>query len=503
MPVSEQDFHSNADSCRISVPRLIITALSGGGGKTLLSLGLAGALRDRGLLVLPFKKGPDYIDAAWLAAATGQPASNLDPFFLSGPRLKSLFVHSVRTRVSPATLAAGAALALVEGNRGIFDGMDLEGSCSTASLARDLAAPLLLSVNVTKMTRTAAALVQGIVGFEKGLHFAGVVLNQVGRPRHADYLRKTIEAYTDLPVLGELPRLAQNPLPERHMGIASLLGGDRLSEQAGEGLRLLKKLVLEHVDIDRVLAAARTAGELVCESAFWPPAEKTPAHGSVAPRIGYVRDAALWFYYPENLEALERAGARLERVSLFGDEAWNFDGPSGLDAVYLGGGFPEDYLEALSVSPRLRELAFQAKKGLPVYAECGGFMVLSRSITLGAQSWPMGGVLPLDIVALKRPQGLGYVEAEVTRPTPYYPAGLYFRGHEFHYSRPAESCSGQDTHLRLSRGTGLGDGRDGLTAFRTWGSYTHIFAPSVPSWAEGFVHEARQRRLERLGTDGQ
>ena len=483
MPAQEDLFRT---AC--GLPRLAVSSLSGGGGKTLLSLGLAGALTERGLEVVPFKKGPDYIDAAWLAAAAGRPSTNLDPFFLGPDRLRSLFVHQASRTASPEALAEGRCLAVVEGNRGLYDGMDLEGSCSTASLARDLDAPVLLSLNATKMTRTAAALVQGVMGFEKGLRFAGVVLNQVGRSRHGSYLRACIEKYTDMPVLGELPRLAENPLPERQMGIASLLG-DRLSETCESALAILKDHVRGHVDVDRVAEAARTAGRLEGVAPFW---DGEPAVPADPPVIAVVRDASLWFYYRENLEALERAGAKLAFVSLLDGGPWDF---GGIDAVYLGGGFPEDYLDALSRSPRLAELASEARRGLPVYAECGGFMILSRAIAKEGRSYPMAGLLPVDIDVFPRPRGLGYVEAVVEKDNPFHPRGLRLRGHEFHYS--SASPAGTDAALRLEKGTGMGHGRDGLLAGAVWGSYTHIFAPAVPTWAGRFADAARKWRRRR------
>ncbi|MBO4295323.1 MAG: cobyrinate a,c-diamide synthase [Desulfovibrio sp.] len=484
MPAQEDLFRTAA----CSLPRLAVSSLSGGGGKTLLSLGLAGALTERGLEVVPFKKGPDYIDAAWLAAAAGRPSSNLDPFFLSSGRLRSLFVLQASRTASPAALAEGRCLALVEGNRGLYDGMDLEGSCSTAALARDLDAPVLLSLNATKMTRTAAALIQGVMGFEKGLRFAGVVLNQVGRSRHGSYLRACIERYTDMPVLGELPRLAENPLPERQMGIASLLG-DRLSETCESALAILKAHVRENVDVDRIVEASRTAGRLEHVAPFW---DGVPAAPADPPVIAVVRDASLWFYYRENFEALERAGAKLAFVSLLDGKPWDFDG---IDAVYLGGGFPEDYLDALSSSPRLKDLASEARRGLPIYAECGGFMILARTIAKEGRSYPMAGLLPVDIDVFPKPRGLGYVEAVVARENPYHPLGLRLRGHEFHYSTARDA--GLEPALVLEKGTGMGQGRDGLALGSVWGSYTHVFAPAVPTWAGRFVDAAKDWKGRR------
>lgn len=510
---------SAAASFAVSLPRICVTSLSGGGGKTLLSLGLARALAGMALTVKPFKKGPDYIDAAWLALAAGRPATNLDPFFLPPARLRALFAH--------AMAGIGAELGLLEGNRGLFDGLDLAGSCSTAELARVLSCPVLLSLDCTKMTRTAAALVQGLVNFESGLAFGGVVLNQVGSVRHESLLRRALEEYTDLPVLGALPRLQRNPLPERHMGIAS--HGDSLAADAQAVLDSLALLAREHVDLEAVLTVARTAPLLHVEGPFWPqdageaeaqepvalvePAQSarpiqahglsalSRSHGTAAcPRIGYVRDAALWFYYEENLEALVRAGAELVRLSLLDSDPW----PE-LDGLYLGGGFPEDFAPELSRSPHLPLLARRAGEGMPMYAECGGFMLLSQGIERQGRLWPMSGVFPVTARFCRKPQGLGYVRGTVVRENPYFPQGLELRGHEFHYSRcqwPKGAAESQaawtpEHVLALERGQGMGNGCDALIRGRIWASYTHIFAPAAPCWARNFVAVARLFQGER------
>ena len=252
--------HPRTPRAGASSARICISALSGGGGKTLLSLGLARAFSRQGLAVQPFKKGPDYIDAAWLSLAAGRQASNLDPYFLSPARLRALFRHVMGR--------SGARLALLEGNRGLFDGMDVRGSCATAELARTLDCPVLLSLDCTKMTRTAAALVAGVRNFEPGLRLAGVVLNQVASARHEGILREAITTYTDVPVLGAIPRLRENPLPERHMGLASLCGDD-LSPQAQEILEKLADVVRDHVDMDRVLSIADDLPALPEEPDFW------------------------------------------------------------------------------------------------------------------------------------------------------------------------------------------------------------------------------------------
>lgn len=551
--------HPRMPRTEASSARICISALSGGGGKTLLSLGLARAFSRQGLAVQPFKKGPDYIDAAWLSLAAGRQASNLDPYFLPPARLRALFRHVMER--------SGARLALLEGNRGLFDGMDVRGSCATAELARTLDCPVLLSLDCTKMTRTAAALVAGVRNFEPGLRLAGVVLNQVASARHEGILREAITTYTDVPVLGAIPRLRENPLPERHMGLASLCG-DELSPQAQEILEKLADVVRDHVDMERVLALADDLPALPEEPDFWDEAawagegftasscEGQPAvcHAGTAfaagagascegaaptgalsvtspratapdstqmgvavsrcrtlhpadspepaPRIGYVRDRALWFYYEENLEALRRAGAELVRLSLLDDAPW----PE-LDGLYLGGGFPEDWARELASSPHLARLATLAGEGLPIYAECGGFMVLASALERDGQRWPMSGIFPVETRFCPKPQGLGYVRADVVLPNPYFPQGSVLRGHEFHYSlchEPA-AVSGRLEHaLRLRKGTGMGrdaegHGRDGLVSGRVWAAYCHIFAPAVPGWAPRFVDLARCYHRERTG----
>lgn len=557
--------HPRTPRTGASSARICISALSGGGGKTLLSLGLARAFSRQGLAVQPFKKGPDYIDAAWLSLAAGRQASNLDPYFLSPARLRALFRHVMGR--------SGARLALLEGNRGLFDGMDVRGSCATAELARTLDCPVLLSLDCTKMTRTAAALVAGVRNFEPGLRLAGVVLNQVASARHEGILREAITTYTDVPVLGAIPRLRENPLPERHMGLASLCGDD-LSPQAQEILEKLADVVLDHVDMDRVLSIADDLPDLPEGPDFWDEAawagedivassgkgqsatceagtasvagagascEGTAPAGALsgralqttasegqqadstaclvdgvslsraccpagsmksAPRIGYVRDRALWFYYEENLEALRRAGAELVRLSLLDDASW----PE-LDGLYLGGGFPEDWARELSASPHLARLATLAEAGLPIYAECGGFMVLASALERDGQRWPMSGIFPVETRFCPKPQGLGYVRADVVLPNPYFPQGSVLRGHEFHYSlchEPAAVSGRLDHALRLRKGTGMGrdaegHGRDGLVSGRVWAAYCHIFAPAVPGWAPRFVDLARCYRRERTG----
>ncbi len=445
--------------------RIVISGISGGSGKTLLSLGLVRALVRRGLSVAPFKKGPDYIDAAWLAQAAKRPCTNLDLFFLSQEQLLSLFSRA----------AAGADIAVIEGNRGLYDGCDAEGSCSTAALARLLNAPVLLSLDCTKTTRTAAALLHGLTTFEP-LDFAGVVLAQVRREsRHEQILRQSIEQHAKIPVLGTLPRLHPNPIPERHMGLVEASG-----QEVHTLLDDLADVISDGLDLDALLRASAV-----------PPLQEVPSVRErvctlpVRPRIGYVHDEILWFYYPENLEALRRAGADLVPLKLLSEPSW----PE-IDGLYLGGGFPELFAEQLSASPVLARLAQLSRDGLPIYAECGGFMVLCEAMIVNGKRYPMAGAIPACARFCTTPQGLGYVEATADTPNPFYPEGTRLRGHEFHYSRCLDG-NGAQTVLALQKGTGMGKAdsvsRDGFLVRNTFASYMHIFAPAVPLWAERLV----------------
>ena len=464
----------------IPAPRLTISGLKGGAGKTLLALGLARALVQDGLRLKPFKKGPDYIDAALLGLAAGRPATNLDLFFLPPHELRALFVHAFALAGNGGK---PADLALIEGNRGLFDGRDLEGSCSTAALARTLQSPILLTLDCTKTTRTSAALVQGVLAFEPDLPIAGVVLNKLGSERHGAQVRRAIEHYCPVPVLGALPRLIGDPLPERHKGLV-LQQSFETHADVETRLNTLAAAMREHLDLHRIRQLALAAPPLPEKTMAWKSA--STALAGVRPRIGYVRDAAFWFYYEENLEALRRAGAELFRLSLLDSEAW-----PDLDGLYLGGGFPEEFCAELAASPKIALLQEYAEQGMPIYAEGGGALLLAASMERQGNSYPMAGVFPVSASFHERPQGLGYVEAAVILYNPFHPQHIALKGHEFHYTRCKLLPGAQAEYaLQLSCGTGMGQGGDGLIHKATFASYMHIFAPAAPHWAERFVAAA-------------
>ncbi len=507
---------------------LLVAGLGGGTGKSVVAVGLVAALRRRGVSVAPFKKGPDYIDAGWLALAAGRPCYNLDPYLMSPELIRRSFADHRRP----------GDLALLEGNRGLYDGVDSEGSCSSAELARLLKLPVLLVVDCTKTTRTVAAQVLGCINFPQAPSLKGVVLNRIGGPRHEDIVRRTVEHYTGLPVLGAMPRARRDFFPQRHLGVTPAAE----HEGAEAALDALAEQAEKHLDLAGILQLAPAAPlpERSLESAAplvksLPPLSATesgpgsagsslseqlgpglgqverrrvigerfessppPQAGPISPgwgaagrlRIGYLYDAALQFYYPDNLEALTAAGAELVAINALREREL-----PPLDALYIGGGFPETSAPVLAANHTFRDsLRRAAVAGLPIYAECGGLIFLGESITLAGVEYPMAGLFPVRFGLSRKPQAHGYTELLVERENPFYPVGSLIRGHEFRYST-VESWPGRAEELAFAmrRGTGFSTGRDGLCRDNVLALYTHIHALGTPQWAPALVAAAAGR----------
>lgn len=463
-----------AASVQRLMPRLLIAGLSGGAGKTIVTMGLLLLLRRAGLAVRAFKKGPDYIDPAWLAWASGHPARNLDTFLMGADGARASFWRN----------GIDDGINLIEGNRGIFDGFDAQGTHSSAVLAKNLDAPIVLVVDATKTTRTAAAMVLGCQKLDPDAALKGVVLNSVSGQRHERILRDAIETACGVPVVGALPRAASNPLPERHLGLVP-------PKEHGD-LRIIEQTLVQwmenRIDLEAMLAIARSAPPL---QAFKDERPSLPGgHGLT---IGYVSDSAFSFYYPENLEELQRAGAELVPISALNASALT----GSLHALYIGGGFPETHAAALSSNTSFFASLRQAcAAGLPVYAECGGLMLLARSLSWRGTRYPMANVFPVDIQALDTPQGHGYCELRVDTPNPFFAAGAVLRGHEFHYSRIVEDACDVPTACAVDRGTGCLPGRDFLVAKNVIAGYSHFHALATPEWARGMLAAARRFAIE-------
>ncbi len=464
-------------------PRVLISALRGGSGKTILSIGIISALRARGSVAAPFKKGPDYIDAGWLALAAGRPCYNLDTFLLNPELIRSSFCFNT----PPADIA------VIEGNRGLFDGIDLDGTTSTGELSKLLQAPIVMCVDCTKTTRTMAAVISGCEKFDPDVAIRGVILNRVAGARHESILRRSIEHYSGVAVIGAIPKLGRQIFPERHMGLVPTPEHG----WAEDSVQSMGRIAAEHIDLDALLQIARGAPPV---ASVCPPPDLNRPEGQrpklqpTCSRIGILRDSAFQFYYPENIDALKAAGAEIVYVSPLRDET-----VAEVDALYIGGGFPETHALELAAnqgfSGSLRKLVDQ---GFPVYAECGGLMYLGEELVVDGKSHPMAGVLPLSFGIFKRPQGHGYTVVTVEAENPYFPVGAEIRGHEFHYSRMLR-CSGvaNDFVFRMQRGVGIHGDRDGIVYKNVLATYTHIHALGNPGWASALVRNAVAYKSKR------
>ena len=456
----------------VTVPRLVIAGLSGDSGKTIVSLSLLATLRRRGLAVSVFKKGPDYIDAAWLGSTAGRTCRNLDTYMVPEAIVRESFVRHARS----------SDCALIEGNRGLFDGKDIRGTHSTAGLARLVQAPVVLVINATKMTRTVAAIVRGCQTFDPDVRIVGVVLNKVAGKRHGKILAESIREYCGIPVLGMIPKLGAdaNLIPGRHLG---LVPPTECRIQDDLEAKLVD-LAASYLDVDALWKIARSADTLdaTAEDVVSPPAPEV--------RVGYFRDSVFTFYYPENLEALQRAGAELVPVSSLDDS-----GLPDIDGLYIGGGFPETHAEQLAANRSLMTSVREAaENGLPIYAECGGLIYLSRSLTWRDKTFPMAGVFELDLELHEKPVGHGYSEVEIDHDNPCFARGTTIRGHEFHYSGPTAATAAPASCMQVRRGTGIGSGRDGLVCRQTLATYLHIHADGVTGWADAMVRNAQGYR---------
>lgn len=473
-------------------PRILISALRGGSGKTLLSIGIIAAWRAMGKSIAPFKKGPDYIDTGWLALAAGQPCYNLDTFLVPKETVRASFLAHARPH----------DISVIEGNRGLFDGIDIEGYTSTAELAKLIDTPVILSINCTKTTRTMAAVVSGCNSFDPDVQLSGVILNHVAGSRHESILRKTIEHHCGIPVLGAVPNLKSQYFPERHMGLVPTPEHSWAKASVGAAARVAEA----YLDLDALLKTAMHASTILNEDREQRPEvggkSEAKTEGSavigapLAPRIGVIKDSAFQFYYPENIEVLASEGAETVFVSPLKDTSL----PE-LDALYIGGGFPETHARALADNTRFRDdIKSLAEDGFPIYAECGGLMYLGEELIINGKAYPMTGVLPISYDFSKKPQGHGYTIIVVENNNPYYDIGLEIRGHEFHYSRVAR-WGGRDEDLifRMIRGKGIYNKFDGFCYKNVLATYSHIHVLGTPAWAKAMIRNALVYRKKKTG----
>ena len=468
----------------MATPGVLIAGLRGGSGKTLISLGLVAAWRKAGRDVAPFKKGPDYIDAAWLTAAAGAPCRNLDLFLMSRQAASRSFLSATD----------GADAAVVEGNRGLYDGMDAAGSYSTAELAKLLRIPVVLTVDCTKATRTVAAMVLGCQRLDPEVPIAGVILNQTAGPRHEAVLREAVGGSCDLPVLGAVRRIPRQSLPERHLGLVPPQehGGRAVAIQA------VTDIAERYLDLEALWQLAQRAGDPERPRILTQTEARSPSV-----RIGVFRDQAFQFYYPENLEALAREGARMVEISPLSDPEL----PE-VDALYIGGGFPETAAQQLADNEPFRGSLLRAiERGLPVYAECGGAVYLGETLRFEDKEFPMTAALPARFSFQSKPQGHGYTILECVDENPFCRVGESIRGHEFHYTYMQPQHTDELRFaFRVRRGHGFDGQRDGLCHHNVMACYTHVHALGAEDWAPSLIRAAIRYNAgeggNRLGAGG-
>ncbi len=463
----------------------MVAGTHSGCGKTTLALALMASLRERGFRVQPFKVGPDFIDPGFHNAVTGADSRNLDGWMLSREYNRRLFQKHLNR----------ADAGVIEGVMGLFDGYDGRSeSGSSAEMAKWLNIPVVLVVDARSMARSAAALVHGFQSFDPGLRFAGVLFNRVGGAGHLKYLQEAMEGLPGaLPVLGGIPRDDEITLPERHLGLVTAEETPLSEDWIGR----LTRLVDEHVDVDQLIQRCRWAGPP--KQADLDPWEATRLQLSgtseLEPRrvpIAVARDAAFCFYYPDNFEWLEAFGASLKFFSPLAGESL----PADACGLYLGGGYPELFAQTLSRQEDfLDALRRAAAHGMPIYAECGGLMVLGRFIeTLEKERFPMAGLLPFATRMLSRRKALGYTEVLLREPCLLGPSGTVLRGHEFHYSEivDLEEMDSLKQLYELRKRKHVAARREGYSKGSILASYIHLHWGSAPEAAASFVAHCRE-----------
>jgi cobyrinic acid a,c-diamide synthase len=492
--------------------RMLISAAHKSSGKTMVSIGLCAALAARGHVVQPFKKGPDYIDPMWLSQAAGHACFNLDLYLMEQDDVVATFARHSRE------------VNIVEGNKGLYDGLALDGSNSNAALAKLLDLPVILVIDARGMTRGIAPLILGYQAFDKDIHIAGVILNNLGGRRHESKLRQVIEHYTDVPVVGAIQHDERLSIVERHLGLMP----SNESHVATSKIRQIGEAIAEQVDLDKLLALSQKEPLAIPQSTPLPAVpspQSSPASGRggnreeqlsipsgegaivnniiqfpavVSPlpcgekvKIAIARDRSFGFYYADDLEALEAAGAELVSFDALRDAHL----PE-VDALYIGGGFPETCATELEANVSLRgEIKQAIENGMPAYAECGGLMYLSRGIEYQGRSFEMVGAIPGDVKMHDKPIGRGYVHLKEDGahpwPRPDTPA-KHIKAHEFHYSSLENLPPDSRFAYHVERGYGIDGERDGLILHNLLASYTHLRTIGSCYWATRFVAFVRR-----------
>lgn len=449
-------------------------------GKTTFSIGLSYTLYTMGLKVQTFKKGPDYIDPLWLSSASQRPCYNLDQHMMGEDQIMKSFLKR----------SIGSDINIIEGNMGLYDSVDLQGEGSSAHLAKQLKAPVVLVMNAKGMTRGIAPIIQGLLNFDKDLNFAGVILNKVRGKRHENKLRESIEYYCDIDVLGVLANSDDMEIEERHLGLTPVIENEKLIKL----LDPIGTIIKENVDCEKIIEKANQVEKLNYSGELILNYEDNNSEKAIEEkvRIAIPRDEAFSFYYLENLEALEQGGAELIYFNSLKDKHL----PE-IDGLYLGGGFPEMFLNELEDNISLRkQLKELIDKGLPVYAECGGLMYLCKSISYKGTKKEMLSVLDYDVVQQDKPIGFGYINLE-KKDQCWLNIDNTIHAHEFHYSELMDVPETESFAYQVIRGRGISGKTDGILYKNVLASYAHLHIMSIPNWAKDFIQFIKKVNFQK------
>ncbi|MDF1531179.1 MAG: Ni-sirohydrochlorin a,c-diamide synthase [ANME-2 cluster archaeon] len=469
----------------VDIPRILIAGDRSSSGKTTISTGLMSVLNRRGLRVQSFKVGLDYIDPSYHTEVTGRPGRNIDGHLMHRNAVLEVFHHGISYK-------GGADIAIIEGVRGLFEGLEgLSETGSTAQIAKMLDCAVVLVIDARSITRSAAAVVMGYKSFDPEVNITGVILNNIGSVRHARKAREAIETYTGTPVIGEIHRNDSMNISMRHLGLIPAIEGRRKLDDFDRRIKGIEDIIREGIEIDTVLEMAKSA----------PPMKRpepdifVPGPKRNNPVIGIALDEAFNFYYRDNLDLLELAGAKLEYFSPLNDAQ-----PPEMDGLYIGGGYPELYAPGLSANESMRQYVKEmSQSGMPIYAECGGLMYLTGEMVTGKVktssyrtadmpegNYAMVGALP-GRTMMGQSRVVSYSRGSFIESTPIGNSRDKFFGHEFHHSEIIDIPDDARFGIKLGRGIGIKDGYDGLMVKNTIGVYSHLHAASYREFAPRFI----------------
>ncbi len=457
-----------------SPPRVMIASPTSSKGKTVVTSAIAYLLRKKGFSVQTYKVGPDFIDPQWLTLASGKPCRNIDSWLMEDKELISYFTRN----------AASSDVSVIEGVMGLFDSPEiLDEHGSSAHVAKLLSCPVILLLDVRNTSKSAAAVVLGFKHFDNALDVKGAILNFVRSSRHYQKVKRAVEHYTGLPVLGGIPECEELTFPYRHLGLLTVKGAERKAE---EMLRRFSEVVAEHIDLDKILEITQQAPHIGIEDTTTDYSRQPSTQGAAKVYVAY--DPAFNFYYADTIDYLRNAGIQVEFFSPINDKKL----PSDAGGVILGGGYPELYAKQLEENFSMRcSLARAAEDQCPIYAECGGLMYLSARVhDLDGYPHNMVGLIPASCHMSKK-HVLNLVKVEVLDDVVIAPKGKLLKGHEFHYSRLVLESSDVKLCYKVLRGKGIDGSRDGIVVYSTLASYFHLFTPSHPEALQRFADHCR------------